>query len=487
MPIDRRTFLATAAAVPLLAGAEREKRPPPRIRCERDTTIEEAALNFEKGPFGTCINGQTFQQEALLSFKGRQYAAWFADGGLLCIGRRALPEGKWEVVRFADYRIKHNDVHNVAVLGVCPADGTLHLAFDHHVHPLHYRRSVAGAAHEPERFAWEAKLFGEITAALEPGKPLRGVTYPLFFSTPHGRLQLVYRIGGSGAGDWFLAEYDAEPKGWQVLGKLFSGTGTFETSQSRCAYPNPFRYGPGNRLHATWCWRERPKGVALDLTTNHGVHYAFSEDYGRTWKNNAGAVVGVLGPNTTSPQAISIASPGIRVWDAPYRRGMMNTTTEYVDPRGRVHVVNWQLPAESTVPSLDMNQWRYDHYWRDEKGAWHTNRLPFHGRKPQIVLDRSGLALLVFCRGKDHNYHDRDPGGDLCIAAASEQSQWKDWQIIHQQHEWFVGEPLLDIPRLADRAGPLGLPPNRPQIARRAQPAAGDGVYATIVGRLAHV
>ena len=112
-----------------------------------------------------------------------------------------------------------------------------------------------------------------------------------------------------------------------------------------------------------------------------------------------------------------------------------------------MHVVNWQLPAEITTASLDMNQWRYDHYWRDGKGTWHANRLPFHGRKPQIVLDRSGLALVVFCRGKDHNYHDRDPGGDLCIAAASERSQWKDWQIVYEQNEWFVGEPLLDLPR----------------------------------------
>ena len=47
----------------------------------------------------------------------------------------------------------------------------------------------------------------------------------MFFSTPHSKLQLVYRIGGSGTGNWSLAEYDAEPKGWQVLGKLFSGTG----------------------------------------------------------------------------------------------------------------------------------------------------------------------------------------------------------------------------------------------------------------------
>ena len=35
----------------------------------------------------------------------------------------------------------------------------------------------------------------------------------------------------------------------------------------------------------------------------------------------------------------------------------------------------------------------------------------------------------------------------MCIAAASEASQWKDWRIVHEQNEWFVGEPLLDVGR----------------------------------------
>ena len=71
-----------------------------------------------------------------------------------------------------------------------------------------------------------------------------------------------------------------------------TGEGTFDTSTSRCAYPNSVRYGPGARLHLSWCWRENPPDEPLDLRTNHDLCYAYSDDFGRTWKNNLGAEIG---------------------------------------------------------------------------------------------------------------------------------------------------------------------------------------------------
>src|SRR5690349_16740647 len=124
--MKRRNFLRLTATAAVGIGVARAK--PPGILSIKDSTIDEAALNFPKGAWGTCINGQTYQQEALLSFRGYQYAAFFAEGGVLCVARRDLREVRWEVIRFADDQIKHTDVHNVAVLGICPADGTIHLA-----------------------------------------------------------------------------------------------------------------------------------------------------------------------------------------------------------------------------------------------------------------------------------------------------------------------------------------------------------------------
>ncbi|MCX7048153.1 MAG: BNR repeat-containing protein [Candidatus Sumerlaeota bacterium] len=421
----------------------------PAIEKIQDSVIEQAALNFPDGPYGTCINGQTFQQEGMISFGEYQYAGFFEDGGVLCVARRSLPKEAWEKIRFVDYpKIKHKDVHNVVVVGLCPKDGTIHLSFDHHGHPLHYRKSVPGLALKPQDFKWHASLFGPTTSELEPGKPLAQVTYPMFFSTPQGNLQFLFRQGGSGNGDWRLAEYDPDAKDWQVLGILFSRAGKYETSDSRCAYPNALRYDPKGRLHVTWCWRETPKGAPFDLATNHDLMYAYSDDFGRTWKNNDGQAVAALGAkNPQDAKPISIDSPGIVVRKIRCLWGQMNVTTGFVDAKGRPHTINWQNPPEALAKSLNMNTWRYYHFWRDTDGKWHENLLPFFGRKPQIVLDPAGNAYIIFCTGANLNYHETDSGGELKIATATEASGWTDWKIVVEDNRTFVGEPLVDPTR----------------------------------------
>src|SRR5687768_10338123 len=68
------------------------------LKFVADSHVTDTAHNFPDGPFGTSLNGQTYQQEALVSFNGYQYAAFYSDPGLLSVGRRKLPEGKWEVI-----------------------------------------------------------------------------------------------------------------------------------------------------------------------------------------------------------------------------------------------------------------------------------------------------------------------------------------------------------------------------------------------------
>lgn len=408
----------------------------------RDSIVDANGLNFPTGSWGSCVNGQPFQQEALISFNGFQYAAYFADGGVLCLGRRRLHGTAWEVIRFDDHRMApHNDVHNVAVVGVCAADGTVHLSFDHHVNTLNYRVSIPGVALEPERVSWTADLFGPITAELVTGRRVEGVTYPGFVSTPDGRLQFVYRTGCSGNGDWHLAEY-AAGSGWRELGMLFSGAGVFESCPTRCAYPDPLRYGADGRLHATWCWREHPLDRPLDLMTNHDLGYAYSDDFGRTWKNNEGALVAKLGSADAFP--VRVDSPGIHVASIPLYWGLMNTTGMHVDGEGRVHVLNWQNPPDAPASSADLNDWRYVHYRGAAGDAWDRAVLPFYGRKPQVCVSTSGAVLVVFTRGSDPEYHGcSDPGGKLCIAMAPSFGD-EDWRILWESERVFVGEPLID-------------------------------------------
>lgn len=411
----------------------------------RDSIIDPAALNFPDGPWGTCVNGQTYQQEAVVSFNGRQYAAYFGAGGALCVARRTLPAGPWEVIRFADYTIATpNDTHNVATIGIAPDDGTIHLFFDHHCSPLHYRRSVPGLATRPAEVPWTAAAFGPVTDAVESGKPLSVLTYPMQFTSPAGKLQLCYRLGGSGDGDWYLAEYDGGKGAWASVGMLLHREGTYRTSPSRCAYPNSFRYDGGGRLHMTWCWRERPQDAPFDLRTNHDICYAFSDDAGRTWNDNGGRLLTQIN-RSGAPRPLGIATPGLVVRETRFLWGQMNTNTQFVDGRGRVHLISWQQPQDAAQGSKDLNPWRYYHYWRAPDGTWTTNLLPFQGRKPQLVLDRNGRAFVLFAASGNRNYHGADPGGRLTLMSASEASGWRDWEPVWTlDAPLFVGEPQID-------------------------------------------
>jgi hypothetical protein len=422
--------MAASAATTLAATAEME--------LAADTIVDAEALNFREGPWGTCINGQTFQEQAVATHRGFQYCTYFHGSGRLSIARRKLPGGDWQRIHFDDYRISHNDVHNVAVLGICPSDGTIHMAYDHHGHPLHYRVSKPEVATRPAEFPWQASLFGPTRDTLDGRAALRGVTYPMFFPAPEGGLHLFYRIGGSGNGDWQLAEYDPDDARWAILGTVLARTGKFQGSSSRCAYPNGLSHDSRGRLHLTWCWRETP-----DLKTNHDLMYAYSEDRGRTWRNNSEQLIHRGGGD--SP--VDVESPGVTVFRIAYGWGMMNQLTQDVDGLGRVHVILWHNPPDAPGPNHDLNAWRYYHYWRDASGSWQRQRLPFFGRKPRLVVNRSGDAWLAFNKGSDLEYHGQDRGGKLHVAAATARAKWKDWHVIHTSEYDCVGEPRVDLAR----------------------------------------
>lgn len=86
------------------------------------------------------INGYAFQQDAIVSFKGWQYCTFYgflqSDGPseplYIHLARRRLPRGEWEMMVFDDYPQTVDDGHNTVQLGICPGDGTIHLAYDHH-------------------------------------------------------------------------------------------------------------------------------------------------------------------------------------------------------------------------------------------------------------------------------------------------------------------------------------------------------------------
>ena len=400
-----------------------------------DSILDSSALNlgeekYGKVGFGKQINGLAFQQDAMVTHAGYQYVGYYDGDRQVCIARRKLPLEEWEVVRLDDYAFESNDAHNTISIGVCPADGTIHIAFDHHVHPLHYRVSEKEVATNPETTQWQASLFGPVVSELEKNQPIK-VTYPRFWQTPNGGLQFCYRAGSSGNGSRMLVDYDPESGKWLNTRQIDSGKGAYGKSRSRCSYPNGYTYGPNGKLHMTWVWRESPS------SPNHDLMYAFSEDEGKTWLNNGGDEL--KGP-------ASLDSPGISVVTINEVYGLMNTHGQAVDSNGRIHTVvrhcnDESLQAAGSKPGKvrfgTPAAQRYFHYFRSKDGTWETRVLPgVAGNRPKVFMDEADNAYLIFQKS-----------GDLLIMRAKASASWNDWKVVHTEPGPFVNEMLGDYYR----------------------------------------
>jgi len=410
-----------------------------------DTVIDSKALTID-GNFGQAINGKSFQQGALATCNGYQYVGFYNAARHVCLARRKLPSAKWQILEMKDYDFKSNDAHNVISIGICPNDGTIHMAFDHHGHPLHYRVSKKGVATHPEKVKWDASLFGPVTSELEKGKPIK-ITYPRFWQTPEGGLQFCYRRGGSGNGDRMLVDYDPQTGQWKNTRQIDSGDGTFTdamgSSDSRCSYPNGYGYGPKGILHATWVWREDAQG------SNHDLLYMWSDDGGNTWRNSAGEVF--LKPPDVNSQGLKVVSIGREY-------GLMNTHGQAVDAEGRIHVVMWHC-SDATLKAAGSKpgefRWgppearRYHHYWRDENGNWQHFELPWvAGNRPKLFIDKNNTIYLIYGAQLPATVSGKTiTPGDLVIAAATADSKWTNWQIVHVEKGPFVNEMLGDVYR----------------------------------------
>lgn len=405
------------------------------------SVVEPQALTIQ-GAFGQAINGKSFQQHALLTHAGFQYLGYYDADRRVCLARRKLPAGAWQSIRFTDYHFESNDAHNTISLGICPQDGTIHLAFDHHGDPLHYRVSRQGVATTPNVNEWSVDLFGEVQSNLEPGRTIR-ITYPRFWQTPDGGLQFCYRCGGSGNGDRMLVDYNARAGQWENTRQIDSRAGAFSDgfradSNSRCSYPNGYDYGPEGNLHVTWVWREDSQGA------NHDLMYAYSDDGGRTWNNDLGEPIdGPPGCRTS----------GITVVPIDRRHGLRNTTAQAIDSQGRVHVILTHCTRETLAAvgaSLGESRWgppaaaRYHHYWRHGSQDWRHVELPVvAGNRPKLYFDQHDNALLIF---SDAQVSTDIPSsdGNLQIMAATPEAEWQDWRVIHTERGPFGNEMLAD-------------------------------------------
>jgi hypothetical protein len=368
-------------------------------------------------------NFVSFQQNAITTYNGYQYVAYWNNAYRVCLARRKLPLGSWEIIEFADYTVtaaRIADNHYSISIGICPNDGTIHVAFDHHGDNLHYRRSVVGLANKPGEILWAASSFGVVQNYLIVGQPMAQVTYPRYIIKPNGDLLYEYRYGTSGAGDSYLYEYAAATGTWSSIGKYLDGL-----TVNNNAYLNGIHYDRNGRLHASWVWRETP-----DPLTNHDICYVYSDDHGRTWYNHLGVLMGAVNSN-----AIKSTTNGIIVWPLSQNRGLINQESQVVDSKGGIHLLQSFLPesfANSTNFWTGRNSAYLRHLYKDENGNWKCDNIgAISANRSQIAIDEGDNLYVVA------------PNYRIYYASAIE--KWKKWTVLDvSESASAINEGLID-------------------------------------------
>lgn len=263
----------------------------------------------------TNVNAAVFRQASVTSNSTHQFTAYYDQTGTMCLARRELGSDDWTVSR-TRYRGNVRDAHNVISIGLDGA-GILHVAWDHHGHPLRYATTTS-----PD------------TLDVTDKKPMLGttesnVTYPQFFTLPDGRLLFAYRDGASGNGNLVLNRYDPSSAKWTRLHhNLISGENQRNAYWEACV-------GDDGSIHLAWNWRETG-----DVKSNHDLCYAVSNDAGETWTRS-----------DSSPYTLPItASTAEYIARIPQGRELINQTSIAADSEGNPYIATYWRAPKARVP-----------------------------------------------------------------------------------------------------------------------------------------
>ncbi|MEU9478998.1 BNR repeat-containing protein [Streptomyces sp. NPDC048191] len=402
------------------------------------TLLDARALYFVS--YDGLVNNNSFQKNGLFTYRGRQYAAWYSADRSATLARRTTGGAHWSTVAL-DHRLTSDDSHNVISMGVSRTDGRLHAVMDAHSDGFFYVKSAPGLL--DGELPWTPAAFGPVRTTLDGLALTERFTYPQFLCTPEGRLQLGYRAGVSGDGRNALAEYDGAR--WTVLGEWSSSSGTYTSahgsSDARNMYLHGLDYDAQGRLHALFTWREQSASVMCGSggLSNHDTGYVHSTDRGRTWRNDAGALVGTTG----GPDTVAVDGPGLVVDPLGPDHSLMNQESQAVDSAGRPHAVISYVPGRFGRCTTDyvadrIAHGRAFHLRKNASGHWQKTEIPLpldSTQRTQLVLDRYDNAYAVFPYGR--------------IAAASKASGHTDWTPLYDGGGLNAfGEVVIDETRI---------------------------------------
>lgn len=337
-------------------------------------------LGLGDGWAATQVNCAIFSHP-LASDARRQYAAWYGGTSEVMLACRRWSDPQWQI-RATGLTGNTRDAHNGIALGIDGA-GTLHMAWDHHNHPLRYVRTAVPGSLD---------LIGK--------QPMTGefeerVTYPEFFPLRGGDLLFLYRLGASGNGITILKRWNVRARRWfTVQPKLLDGQG------GRNAYTNGIAIDAGGTWHISWCWRETP-----DVITNHDVCYARSRDEGKTWESSAG-----------KPYSLPITQDSAEVvLPLAQRSGLINQTSMAVTRDGLPRIATYYLPrgaqaAQYHLIWFDGRRWAVESLGARERGFELAGRGSRSSplSRPLVLAARSGRTWVV--------YRDEERGNGVTLA-----------------------------------------------------------------------
>lgn len=361
--------------LPLTDKALQQQTAQPLCRLE---PVQTASVPLGDAWSGNTINTVLFRHHGLLTWKGFQFTAFYADDTTLRFVSRRLSDNdlKTHDVK-GDFNLM--DAHNNISMGV-DNKGFLHVCFDHHASKLRYRRSLQPLSVE----SWTDDL------------PMTGmhedkVTYPTFILPRAGyALTLLYRDGTHNRGSARLKYYDETKQVWRDKGTPIL-SGVDQKPWTSNAYWNHPAIGTDGSLHLSFVWRTGLIGED-QLVNNINLGYAWSPDNGHHWYSLQGQPYQVpITPVTAET-----------IWPTPPGSNLINQCSMALDRYNMPHIAFYGNDAEG-IP-------QYQHLWHDGK-AWHhqfvscrrqhfqlrgggTLQIPIS--RPEILVDQSNDVFLVY-------------------------------------------------------------------------------------------
>lgn len=341
------------------------------------------------------VNVPVFRKNSIITFNGTQFTAYYDSTGYVILAKRQVGTDVWETKK-TQHTGNITDAHCSISIGI-DGDGYLHMAWGHHNNNINYCISNDSGS----------IVMGDKTTML--GILENDVTYPEFSILENGDLLFMYRYGVSGRGNLVVNKYITAEKRWERLHDVL-----IDGQNVRNAYWQSCVDKQGT-IHVSWLWRE-----TWDVSSNHDMCYAKSEDRGITWKKSNGDTYTVPITAATAEYISYI----------PQNSELINQTSMYADSHGRPYIASYWTPAGSSVPQY--------HLIYHDGMAWNTRQIssrktPFTliggGTKkipisrPQLVVDDSEDVPVVYLV-----YRDIERGSKASVNK-SISADFKQWEV----------------------------------------------------------